>query len=183
MSITPYTDEALAQSEVNQAMHRGPLTDAYQADVDWVINELNRLRATEVASYLQYKQHGYMAVSMLSPGIKADFEEHAAAELDHADRLAHRIQQLGGVPIYNPAELASKAADVGVQPEQAPTLTDMVIANLMLERQQIEAYTNCIRQIGDGDLVTRQVLIGILAETEGHAAELSDYLKLRSEMR
>jgi bacterioferritin len=183
MSITPYTDEALAQSEVNQAMQRGPLTDAYQADVDWVINELNRLRATEVASYLQYKQHGYMAVSMLSPGINADMEEHAAAEHDHADRLAHRIQQLVGVPISKPAELASKAADVGVQPEQAPTLTDMVIANLMLERQQIEAYTNCIRQIGDGDLVTRQVLIGILAETEGHAAELSDYLKLRSEMR
>ena len=77
----------------------------------------------------------------------------------------------------------AKAADVGVQPEQAPTLTDMVIANLMVERQQIEAYTNFIRQIGDGDLVTRQILIGILAETEEHAAELSDYLKLRSEMR
>ena len=74
MSITPYTDEALAQSEMNQAMERGPLTDAYQADVDWVINEMNRLRATEIASYLQYKQHGYMAVSMLSPGIKGDFE-------------------------------------------------------------------------------------------------------------
>jgi bacterioferritin len=183
MSITPYTDEALIQSEVKQAMDRGPLTDAYQADVDWVINELNRLRATEIASYLQYKQHGYMAVSMLSPGIKGDFEEHATAELDHADRLAHRIQQLGGVPIYNPVELAAKAAAAGVQPEQASTLTDMVIANLMVERQQIEAYTNFIRQIGDGDLVTRQILLGILAETEEHAAELSDYLKLRSEMR
>jgi bacterioferritin (cytochrome b1) len=34
--------------------------------------------------------------------------------LEHADRLAKRIQQLGGVPIYNPAELASKAADMGV---------------------------------------------------------------------
>jgi bacterioferritin (cytochrome b1) len=85
------------------------------------------------------------------------------------------------VPIYNPAELAAKAADIGVHPEQAPTLTDMVIANLMLERQQIEVYTRFIRQIDDGDLVTRQLLIGILAETEGHAAELSDYLKLRSE--
>lgn len=183
MSITPYTEDALIQNEVNQAIERGPLTDAYQADVDWVIHELNRLRATEIASYLQYKQHGYMAVSMLSPGVRADFDEHAAAELDHADRLAQRIQQLGGVPIYSPAELAAKAADVGVQPEQAPTLTDMVIANLMVERQQVEAYTRFIRQIGDGDLVTRQVLIGILSETEQHAAELSDYLKLRAEMR
>ena len=183
MSRTPHTDEALVRDEVYEAMERGPLTDAYQADVSWVIRELNRLRATEIASYLQYKQHAYMAVSMLSPGIKADFESHAASELDHADRLAQRVQQLGGVPIYNPAELAAKAADVGVEPEQGPTLTDMVIANLMVERQQVEAYTTLIRQIGDGDLVTRQVLLGILAETEGHAAELSDYLKLRSDMR
>lgn len=183
MSVTPYTEDALVQGEVQQAMNQGPLTDAYHADVNWVIQELNRLRATEIASYLQYKQHAYMAVSLLSPGLKEDFEAHAAAELDHADRLARRIQQLGGVPIYNPAELAAKAADIGVQPEQAPTLTDMVIANLMLERQQIESYTHCIRQIGDGDLVTRQILLGILAETEGHAAELSDYLKLRAETR
>jgi bacterioferritin len=183
MSITPYTDDTLVQGEMKQAMERGPLTDAYQADVDWVIHQLNRLRATEIASFLQYKQHGYMAVSMLSPGLKDDFEDHAAAELEHADRLAHRIQQLGGVPIYNPNELAAKAADVGVQAEQAPTLTDMVIANLRVERQQVEAYTHFIRQLGDSDLVTRQVLIGILAETEQHAAELSDYLKLRSEMR
>lgn len=181
MSRTPYTEGAWVQGDVQQAIERGPLTDAYQADANRVIQELNQLRATEIASYLQYKQHAYMAVSMLSPGLKDDFEAHAAAELDHADRLARRIQQLGGVPIYNPAELAAKAADIGVHPEQAPTLTDMVIANLMLERQQIEVYTRFIRQIDDGDLVTRQLLIGILAETEGHAAELSDYLKLRSE--
>jgi bacterioferritin (cytochrome b1) len=68
-------------------------------------------------------------VSMLAPGLKDDFEAHATLELQHADRLAMRIQQLGGVPIYNPAEIATKAAEVGVHPEQGPTLTDMVIEN------------------------------------------------------
>ena len=47
----------------------------------------------------------------------------------------------------------------------------------MVERQQIEAYTALIREIGDQDVVTRQMLIGILAETEQHASELADYLK------
>ena len=47
----------------------------------------------------------------------------------------------------------------------------------MLERQQIEAYTALIREIGDHDVVTRQMLIGILAETEQHASGLADYLK------
>ena len=179
MSIPPqYSEE-----DVRIAIEQGPITAAYKAAPDQVIRELNQLRATEIASYLQYKQHAYMAVSMLSPGIKSDFEEHAAVELDHADRLAKRIQQLGGVPIYNPAELASKAADMGVHPEQGATLWDMVTENLMAERQQIVAYTTLIRELGDSDFTTRQLLIGILADTEEHAAELSDYLKQRSDMR
>jgi bacterioferritin (cytochrome b1) len=53
----------------------------------------------------------------------------------------------------------------------------MVTEDLMLERQQIEVYTALIREIGDLDLVTRQVLLSILVETEKHASELSDYLK------
>ena len=174
----PYSEE-----DVRIAIEQGPITAAYQAASDQVIRELNQLRATEIASYLQYKQHAYMAVSMLSPGIKSDFEAHAAVELDHADQLAKRIQQLGGVPIYNPAELASKAADMGVRPEQGATLWDMVIENLLTERQQIVAYTTLIRELGDRDLTTRKLLVGILADTEGHAAELSDYLKQRSDMR
>ena len=172
-----------SEEDIRIAIEQGPITEAYKAASDQVIRELNQLRATEIASYLQYKQHAYMAVSMLSPGIKSDFEAHAAMELDHADRLAKRIQQLGGVPIYNPAELASKAADMGVRPEQGATLWDMVIENLMTERQQIVAYTTLIRELGDRDLTTRQLLIGILADTEEHAAELSDYLKQRSDMR
>lgn len=172
-----------SEEDVREAMEQGAITDAYQAEPTYVIQKLNQLRATEIASYLQYKQHAYMAVSMLSPGLKGDFDAHAAMELDHADRLATRIQQLGGVPIYHPVELASKAADVGVRPEQGATLTDMVIENLMTERQQIVAYNALMRDIGDQDLTTYRILGDILAETEQHAAELADYLKLRSEMR
>jgi bacterioferritin (cytochrome b1) len=59
----------------------------------------------------------------------------------------------------------------------------MVIENLMTERQQIVAYTTLMRDIGDQDLTTYRILGDILEETEQHAAELADYLKLRSEMR
>ena len=85
---------------------------------------------------------------------------------------------MGGVPIYDPKEISSKAANAGVVPEQGVvTLTEMVVEDLMLERQQVEVYTALIREIGDQDLVTRHVLLGILAETEKHASELADYLK------
>ena len=163
--------------EIQQAIRQGAVTREYKADAQRIVQALNGLRSTEIMSYLQYMQHQYMAVSLFSPSLKAEFQAHATQELDHADRLAERIQQLGGVPIYEPKEIAAKAANVGVVPEQGATLTDMVGEDLMLERQQIEAYTALIREVGDQDLVTRHVLIGILAETEKHASELADYLK------
>ena len=164
-------------AEVQQAVRKGAITTEYRADAEKIIQALNNLRSTEIMSYLQYMQHQYMAVSLLSPGMKAEFEAHATQELDHANRLAERVQQLGGVPIYDPKEISSKAANVGVKPETASTLAEMVAEDLLLERQQVEVYTRLIREIGDQDLVTRQVLIGILAETENHASELADYLK------
>jgi bacterioferritin len=136
-----------------------------------------------VTSYLQYKQHAYMAVSLLSPGLKTEFEAHAAQELVHADRLATRIQQLGGVPIFDLRELASKAASIGIHPEQGTTLADMVMENLLLERRQIEAYSALIRELGDKDLVTREMLLDILQDTESHASELADFLKRSGEQR
>ena len=163
--------------EVQQAIKQGAITREYKADVGHVVRALNSLRSTEIMSYLQYMQHQYMAVSLLSPGMKTEFAAHATQELDHANRLADRVQQLGGVPIYDPKEISSKAANVGVAPEQGTTLAEMVTEDLMLERQQIEVYTALIREIGDQDLVTRQVLLSILVETEKHASELADYLK------
>jgi bacterioferritin len=119
----------------------------------------------------------------LAPGLKNDFDAHAAIELQHADKLAERIQQLGGVPVYSPAEIATKAAEAGVRPEQGPTLGDMVVENLLLERRQVAAYTALIREVGDRDPTTRCLLLDILVETEKHASELADYLKHYSDTR
>ena len=115
--------------EVQQAIKQGAITREYKADMEHVVQALNSLRSTEITSYLQYMQHQYMAVSLLSPGMKTEFQAHATQELDHANRLADRVQQLGGVPIYDPKEISSKAANVGVgrEPRQGnfPSLTNL----------------------------------------------------------
>jgi hypothetical protein len=46
-------DEASTAEAVQQAITQGTIPDAYQADPQQVIQELKRLRATEVTSYLQ----------------------------------------------------------------------------------------------------------------------------------
>jgi bacterioferritin len=115
MSPASYTTEA-----IQQAIAQGAITDAYQADPQQVIAALNQLRATEVTSYLQYKQHAYMAVSLFAPGLKGDFEAHATLELQHADLLAQRIQQLGGAPSIARWTLRRRRRTWGCAPSKAP---------------------------------------------------------------
>jgi bacterioferritin len=183
MERTTQYETVGTDEEIQEAIAQGAVTKQYLAKPQEVASSLNRLRSTEIASYLQYKQHAYMAVSLLSPGLKTEFEQHADQELKHADQLAGRIQQLGGVPIFDLQELASKAAAIGVHPEQGTSLTEMVIEDLVLERRQVETYSALIRELGEKDLITREILLEILAETEAHASELADFLKRSSEQR
>lgn len=177
------TEKMTAEAAHQAAIEQGLITKEYKANPAEVANALNRLRSTEITSYLQYKQHAYMAVSLLAPGLKQEFEAHAQQELQHADMLAARIQQLGGVPLYELQEIADKAAQAGVRPEQGPKLTDMVMENLLIERRQVEAYSALLREIGDKDLVTWRLLLSILEQTEKHASELADYLKRTADTR
>ena len=71
----PQTD--FSKNEIGEAIKEGAITKQYLADPLTIVSALNRLRSTEITSYLQYKQHAYMAVSLLSPGLKTEFAGHA----------------------------------------------------------------------------------------------------------
>jgi len=169
------------KTEIGEAIQLGPITKQYLADPCTIVRFLNRVRSTEITSHLQYKQHANMEVLLVSPGLESEFEAHALQKLEHADTRANRIQQLGGVPVFDLQELAGKAASIGVRPERGTTLVEMIGEDLMLERRQVEACSALIREIGDKDLVTRQLLLDILQTTEQHASELAQYLQRSSE--
>jgi bacterioferritin len=174
MKVTEKLDTS--KGTLKEAIEQGALTREYKADVQKLIKDLNELRSTEITSYLQYKQHAYMAVSLFSAGMKEEFTAHVNQELQHAEILAERIQQLGGVPVFDPEEIAEKGRNVGIEPKQGHTLTEMIGEDLILERQQIERYTALAREILTSDPVTWTILVQILAQTEKHAAELADFL-------
>lgn len=158
----------------------GAITEAYEGDPKLMIQRLNALRASELASELQYRHHAYMAVSLSMPGVKAEFLEHAAQEAHHADLLAKRIQQLGGDPIFDPAEIAKCVDDLKLELGDPQTLEEMIVYNHGVERRQIVAYTNLIREVAFHDPTTRRMLEDILIDTEHHAAELADLLAKQS---
>ncbi|MBC7544254.1 MAG: ferritin-like domain-containing protein [Candidatus Sericytochromatia bacterium] len=154
----------------------GAITETYQGDPEQLIKRLNELRGTEIVAWLQYKHHSYMAVSMAMPGVRAEFEEHAAQEEHHADMLGERISQLGGIPVFEPFEIGQLAAKDNVTAKEGATMEDMVRVDLAMERQQIRLYQTLIREVAFQDPTTRRILEDILIETEHHATEMQNLL-------
>jgi bacterioferritin len=186
MSVAERVDQdehSIADAQACPGKLPDVVTEEYRGDVERVIQRLNTLRSTEICSYLQYKQHAYMAVSLVGPGVREEFLEHADEELKHADMLAERIQQLGGVPIFDPAEIARTAQKAHVHVTQGATVEEMVQEDLEVERAQVNAYMAFIREVGFNDPTTRRLLEDILKDTEHHASELRDMLSSRADTR
>ena len=71
-------------------MADGPITGAYKADRQQVIDVLNEALATEITCVLRYKNHYFMAEGLHGEAVAAEFLEHAEEEQDHADQIAER---------------------------------------------------------------------------------------------
>ncbi|MBX9691300.1 MAG: bacterioferritin, partial [Cyanobacteria bacterium] len=131
---------------------------------------LNEALATELVCVLRYRRHYFMAQGIAAEAVSAEFLEHSNQELDHADRLADRITQLGGEPDFDPKGLTERSASEYVQGE---TLKDMIKEDLVAERIAVDSYKNMIKFVGDNDPTTRRLLEDILAVEEEHADDLS----------
>lgn len=164
----------IATIRANARMHveDGAHTSSYQGDVQEVIELLNQALATELVCVLRYKLHHYTAMGISSEAIAAEFAVHAAEELDHADRIAARIVQLGGSPDFSPEGLAGRSHSDYIA---CRDLSEMIKENLVAERIAIDTYRELIRYIGDKDPTTRRMLEDILATEEKHAEELADW--------
>ena len=135
---------------------------------------LNDALATEIVCVLRYKRHYFMAQGLSSESVKAEFNEHAAEEQEHADRIAERIVQLGGAPDLNPATLATRAHSEYVE---ATSLVEMIRENLIAERIAIESYREMVEYLDGKDPTTHRMMRDILAVEEEHAEDLNSLLQ------
>jgi bacterioferritin len=151
----------------------GAITPAYQGDVKQSIEILQSVLATEIVCVLRYTMNAITAVGISSDSVKAEFEEHAKEEQEHARRVAERINQLGGKPNFNPEGLASRSASQYVE---GGNLVEMIKENLIAERIACEHYRELIRYFGEKDPTTRVMMESILANEEEHANDMHDLL-------
>ena len=166
-------DVAAIRAKARQDIESGAVTDGYRANREAVLKLLNEALATEVVCVLRYKRHHFMARGLNAEPVAAEFAEHAAEELGHADRLAERIVQLGGEPNLSPVGLLDRSHSEYVE---AHTLQEMIKENLIAERIAIDSYRQMVDYVGDKDPTTRRLLEDILAVEEEHADDLSDFL-------
>ncbi|HZQ92970.1 MAG TPA: ferritin-like domain-containing protein [Terriglobales bacterium] len=161
------------RQRAEQKIEEGAVTGAYGGDVGHTVSILNEALATEIVCVLRYMHHYFMATGVHGSSVAAEFKEHADDERGHADRIAERIQQLGGKPDFNPRSLLERSVSQYVEGE---TLAGMIREDLIAERIVIEVYQKMIRYFRDNDPTTRVLIEGILSDEEEHASDLADLL-------
>ncbi len=158
-------------------MNEGAVTPGYQGDRETIIKLLNDSLATELVCVLRYRNHHFMSASLggiAGHAVTGELLQHSQEELAHADRLAQRITQLGGLPDFAPNTLTARShADYAI----SGSLRGMLTEDLVAERIAIESYSAIIAFVGEKDPTTRRLFEEILAQEEEHADELSDFLK------
>jgi bacterioferritin len=167
-------DISRLRENARKQIEMGPITDAYGADINRVIDVCNESLATELVCVLRYKRHYFTATGLNAPQVAAEFLQHAQEEQGHADQIAHRITQLGGKPDFNPATLVERSH---AEYDDSEALLDMVKEDLVAERIAIASYTEIIQWLGTNDPTSRRMFESILEVEEEHADDLLSFLE------
>jgi bacterioferritin len=162
-----------AIEEAKRSLDQGAVTPHYGPWRNDIIALLNDSLATELICSLRYRRHHFTAEGLSSPKIAEEFLVHANEEMAHADMLAKRIVELGGLPDFSPDSL-TRRSHAGY--DESKDLKSMMTANLIAERVAIESYSQMIALIGDKDSTTRRLIEEILAVEQAHAEDLRDWL-------
>jgi bacterioferritin len=133
------------------------------------IELLNDALATELVCALRYKRQSFFASGLASAAISREFCEHAADEQRHAERIAERIGELGGVPVLEPKGLVTTRRTDPI-PSAAPL--DVLEENLTAKRVAIDELAEIARFVADDDPKSRRLLEEIILREEAHAEDL-----------
>ncbi|AGH94585.1 ferritin-like domain-containing protein [Pseudobdellovibrio exovorus] len=162
------------RKQAGRSINEGAVTADYPLDREMACQLLNEALASEILCVLRYRHHQVIAKGINYPQVAAEFKEHAIEEEEHMMQLAERIDQLGGDPDMNPANITRlSATEYG---SSSNDLVTLIREDLVAERVAIDVYRRLIEWFGQGDPTTRRLLEQILADEEEHATDLADLL-------
>jgi bacterioferritin len=156
-------------------LDRGVLSEAKQAKREELIGMLKQAYWKEIETVMSYITNSVNPDGVRAQEIIESLGQDVQAELGHAQELATRIKELWGVV---PGSLEFKAEQTYLQPPKHQTDIVHVIKGVIeAEKGAIEFYNRIVEFCDDFDLVTQDMVIGILRDEEGHLRLFEGFLR------
>lgn len=144
-------------------------------DVKKLIDTLNIAYSEEWLAYYQYWVGAKIVKGPMRDDIAGELMTHASEELDHANKLAERIIQLGGTPVLSPDEWNKLAGCHYLAPTD-PKMIAVLKQNLAGERCAIQRYKDIADMTHNHDYTTFKIVTDILAEELEHEEDIESWL-------
>jgi len=145
-------------------------------EIKGLLKLLNKALADEWLAYYQYWAGSKVAVGRMRGIIADELDEHANEELEHANKLAERIIQLGGTPLINPEQWA-KEANCGYDEPANPNTKKLVEQNIKGEQCAIAVYQKLLKMVEGKDVITAHLILEILEDEVEHEEDLEAILE------
>lgn len=142
-------------------------------DLDALLKDLNSAYCDEWLAYYQYWIGAKVAEGKMFHLVAQELAEHAGEELEHAEKLAKRIIELGGTPAISP-DLWLKDSVCGYLSPENPDAMHLLKQNIAGERCAIEVYEKLLNMVAGKDRITEHLVREILADELEHEQDLED---------
>ena len=141
-----------------------------------LIDTLNQAYAEEWLAYYQYWIGSQIIFGPMRVTVQEEFVKHAKEELEHAQKIATRIIQLGGTPLLAPDEWIKQARCGYELPDNGLTMR-LLKQNLDSERCAINRYQQICDMSFGKDFETYDIAQQILHDELDHEQDWEDFIK------
>jgi len=135
-------------------------------EIDEIISVLNKAYADEWLAYYQYFIEAKVIKGIMKDAAIAELTQHATDELRHANMVAERILQLGGIPLLHPQEWFTYT-NCGYEEPRSFDVVSILEDSIKGEQCAISVYSNLAEITRDKDIVSE-----ILADEVEHEEDL-----------
>jgi bacterioferritin len=123
-----------------------------------IVELLNKAAAGELQASIQYVWQHVVVKGMTSPEVADLLRKIAIEEMKHYEKIAERIDYLGGSPTVQPDPIARSRTNV-----------EMLKDDIKAEEDAIRLYRNIVETaIAAKDYATAELFEDLLSDEEGH---------------
>lgn len=145
-------------------------------DVNELLGLLQRAYSDEWLAYYQYWLGAKVVKGPMKNAVGAELLQHATEELLHADMVAMRIIQLGGLPITKPMDWYEHT-NCGYAAPDDPFVKTLLVQNIKGEQCAIGVYKKLMDITRENDPVTYNMVLTILQQEVEHEEDLQSLLE------